>query len=315
MMLTRRHERWMFAAAAFGLAVLVAALAVGAGVRVELGERDLTIAAALLLEAGMAAAGFAVGRSVEARRAERREQATERQRLEELTALQARLGEMRRLAAVGELGATVAHEIRNPLAIIRSMVQNVADADPPADSVRETCRAVIEEIDRVSRVTTALVDLSKPTALQLTTVDADLVLARTEWLARRLLDGRGVALRVRAGGTLRPFPGDPDLLCQVLLELVSNAAAATPPGGEIVIESQAIGESVVLSVSDQGPGLAPEDADRVFDPFFSRKAGGTGLGLAVARQLVQRLGGTLSAGSAGTGGARFEIRMPAAVRA
>jgi signal transduction histidine kinase len=309
-----RHDRWVFAAAAFVAGVVLAAAAIGAGVRVAIGGRDFTLVAALLLEAGLALAGFVIGRGVEARVAEEREQAVARRTLEEMSVLQARLADRQRLAAIGELGATVAHEIRNPLAIIRTMVQNLADSASGTPDVRRTSEALLEEIDRVSRVTTALSGLSRPPVPRVAPIASDVVLTRVEWLARRLLHGREISLRVRDVGSPVRLLGDPDLLCQVLLELVANAAAATPQGGEISLESRAAGDVVILTVRDQGPGIPPETREQIFDPFFSSRAGGTGIGLAVARQIVRSQGGTIFAATAEAGaGATFEIRLPAAV--
>jgi signal transduction histidine kinase len=306
----------MFAVAAFAAGLILTTAAIAGGLRVVVGGRDLTTAAALVLEGSLGLAGFMIGRSIEARAADRREQAASRRTLEEMSVLQARLAEMQRLAAIGELGTTVAHEIRNPLAIMRTMVQNLADSADGTPELRRTCDALLEEIDRVSRVTTTLVGLSRPVVPRLEPVDPHVMLARAEWLARRLLDGRNILLRVRDIGPPVPLLGDPDLLCQVLLELMANAAAAMPAGGEITIESAADNGMVILTVLDQGPGIPPDARERIFDPFFSRKAGGTGIGLTVARHIVEGQGGTIIAGAVEAGdtrGARFEIRLPAAV--
>jgi signal transduction histidine kinase len=142
------------------------------------------------------------------------------------------------------------------------------------------------------------------------------ILARAEWLARRLLDGRNISLRVHGHSPPTRLLGDPDLLCQVLLELVANAAAVTPSGGEISIDGAVDNDTVILAVRDQGPGIPADARERIFDPFFSRKPGGTGIGLTVARQIVQSHGGTIVAeapDSPDTRGARFEIRLPSAV--
>ena len=313
--LKRYNERWVFAAAAFVGGVLLAATAIGAGVRVGLGGRDLTLVAALLVETGLALSGFLAGRAVEKRSAVERH-AVESQRLhDEMTRLQARIAVMQRMAAIGEVGATVAHEIRNPLAIIRTLAQNMGDARGATPQVQQTCAAVLDEIDRVSRVTTTLVGLARPIAPRLEAVAPGLILARAEWLARRLLDGRPVLLTVRHLGPPTPLVGDADLVCQVLLELVANAAAVTPPGGMIALASEVRDQSVILSVCDEGPGIPPEERSRIFDPFVSNRIGGSGIGLAVARQIIVSQRGSLSVHTSETGGARLEIALPLAVPA
>jgi two-component system, NtrC family, sensor histidine kinase HydH len=307
-----RRRQWVFAVVAFVLGVLIAAVAMGAGVRIMIAGRDFSVLAALVLEAALASAGFSIGRMVEARTAERRQQVAAKRTLEEMAGLQARLAELQRIATIGQLGASVAHEIRNPLAIIRSMVQNLSDtaAGRPED-VEPTCKAVLEEIDRVSQVTTMLLGLSRPAVARIVAVDPQLVLSRVEWLARQLPVGRAVSFHVRSVGPQQLMRGDPDLLCQVMLELCANAAAVTPPGGHIWLESRSSGGEVVLTVCDQGPGIPGEVRDRIFDPFFSLKAGGSGIGLAVARQIVGSQGGAIDAHTGAHGGARLEIRMPA----
>lgn len=304
------HPRWTFAAVAFSAGVLLAAGAIGAGVRVDLGGRDLTLIAALLLEASLAVAGFTVGRAAEKRAAAERFAAAERRAHDEMAQLQARLATMQRMAAIGELGATLAHEIRNPLAIIRTMIQNLGDAEPASPPTRRTCAAVLDEIDRVSHVTTTLVGLARPVQPRLTAVDADLILSRAEWLAARLLDGRAVSLRVTRSGPPATLRGDADLVCQVMLELVANAAAVTPPGGAITLARDVRDQAVVLSVADEGPGIPADARARIFEPFVSTRAGGAGIGLAVARQIIASQHGTLSIDTAETGGARLEVTLP-----
>jgi signal transduction histidine kinase len=124
-----------------------------------------------------------------------------------------------------------------------------------------------------------------------------------------------VSLTVREMGPSTPLLGDADLVCQVMLELVANAAAVTLPGGEITLASEVRDQAVILSVSDQGPGVPPEERSRIFDPFVSNRTGGTGIGLAVARQIVLSQRGSLSVHTSDTGGARLEIALPLAVSA
>jgi signal transduction histidine kinase len=306
------------AAVGFLLGVIAAVLAMSAGVQVSRSGDDLTLVAALVVEGGLALAGFVVGRGVEARAMESRRLEFERRSVEDLAALQARLADARRMATIGQLAAMVAHEVRNPLAIIRSMVQNLSD-DPAArdDQIHQTSsRALLEEIDRLSRVTAMLVGLTRPTVPRLAPVDPGVLLTRAEWLGRRLLDGRSLMFTVRQAGPPAACVGDLDLLCQVLLELVANAAHATPEGGTICLESRNVGDAVVLTVTDSGPGIPRDLRERIFESFFTTRAGGTGIGLAVARDIVVKLGGTIEIGEPqGDGGACVIVRMPAAARA
>jgi signal transduction histidine kinase len=110
------------------------------------------------------------------------------------------------------------------------------------------------------------------------------------------------------------FEADGDLLVQALLGLVTNAAQATPERGVVALDAKRIGTELVLSVLDSGPGIAAADRDRIFEPFYSTRRGGHGLGLAVVRQIAQAHGARVEVGDADGGGARFSIVLPAAGR-
>jgi two-component system sensor histidine kinase AtoS len=297
-----RRKRWYFAGAAFGLGILYTGLLALLGVEVRVSDRNVALPVAALTELAFGVFGFLLGRAAEARAAEKRS-------LETLSALQGRLLRAERLATVGQVASRIAHEVRNPLAIIRSMVQNLGET-AEAESSRRTCRQVLEEIDRLSRVTSSLVGLSRPLRPQIVEVDARDVVSRVEWLSRRLLDGRGVAVRVGSGPERARVRADPDLACQVLLGLVSNAAEATEEGGAVDILWEESTDEVVFAVEDRGPGVPPELRERVFDPFFTTKARGAGLGLAVAREVAEAQGGRVALESLEGRGARFALHLP-----
>jgi signal transduction histidine kinase len=303
---TRVGKRWVFGAAAFGVGLLYTSLLALLGVEVRISGRNVSLPVAAATELAFGAFGFLLGRAAEAR-------ASERRSLETLAALQSRLLRAERLATVGQVASRIAHEVRNPLAIIRSMVQNLGET-VDGEAEQRTCRQVLEEIDRLSRVTSSLVGLSRPLRPRIVEVDARDVVSRVEWLSRRLLDGRGVALRVEAGPEGARVRADPDLACQVLLGLVANAAEATVEGGAIDILWEESPEDVVIAVEDRGPGVPPELREKIFDPFFTTKAGGAGLGLAVAREVAEAQGGRVDLVSSEGAGARFALRLPRAAR-
>jgi two-component system sensor histidine kinase AtoS len=298
------RKRWYFAAAAFGVGLLYTTVLAILGVEVRVSGRNVALPVAALTELAFGMFGFLLGRAAEARSAEKRSNET-------LAALQGRLLRAERLATVGQVASRIAHEVRNPLAIIRSMVQNLGET-AEAESPRRACQQVLEEIDRLSRVTSSLVGLSRPLRPRIVEVDAADVVSRVEWLSRRLLDGRGVALQVGAGPERARVCADPDLACQVLLGLVSNAAEATEEGGAIDIVWEETKDEVVFAVEDRGPGVPREIRERVFDPFFTTKAGGVGLGLAVAREVAEAQGGRVALESSAGKGARFALHLPRA---
>ena len=298
------RKRWYFAAAAFGLGLLYTSILALLGVEVRVAGRSVALPVAALTELGFGAFGFLLGRAAEARSAEKRS-------FETLAALQGRLLRAERLATVGQVASRIAHEVRNPLAIIRSMVQTLGET-AQAETQRRACGQVLEEIDRLSRVTSSLVGLSRPLRPRIVEVNARDVVSRVEWLSRRLLDGRGMALRVAPGPERARVRADPDLACQVLLGLVSNAAEATEEGGSIDILWEESKDDVVFAIEDRGPGVPHELRERVFNPFFTTKAGGTGLGLAVAREVAEAQGGRVALESSAGKGARFALHLPRA---
>jgi signal transduction histidine kinase len=302
-------RRWRYAAVAFGVGLLYTGLLAVLGIEVRAAGQDVALPVAATTEFAFATFGFLLGRSLEAREAERARAAERGRSLERLAAIQARLAGVERLAVLGQMAGAVAHEVQNPLAIVRSMVQNLGEGTAAGpDEPRRTCTLVIEEIDRISRVTAGLLGLGRAPTPRLERLDASELLDRVEWLAVRLLQDRPVSLRVRSCPAA--FRGDADLVCQVLLGLVANAAEASPADSVIEIACEKEGEEVVFRVQDGGPGIPPELRERVFEPFFTTRPGGAGLGLAVARRTAELLGGRLALIDAPRGGACFALALP-----
>ncbi|HSF15731.1 MAG TPA: ATP-binding protein [Vicinamibacteria bacterium] len=283
-----RGKRWTFAAAAFALGLLYTGGLAIIGVEVRVGERDVALPVAAATELAFGVFGFILGTSAESRASERK-----------FAALQSRLLHAEKLAAVGQLASRIAHEVRNPLAIVRSMIQNLGEGASPAGDVGATCRQVIDEIDRLDRVTSSLVGLSRPHAPRLSPIAAPELFSRVEWLSRRFLEGRQVSLRVShpVDNATNNVRADPDLACQVLLGLVANAADITEHAktstSTIELGWREAPNEIIFHVRDEGPGVPPEMRERIFDPFFTTKTEGTGLGLAVARELAEVQGGAL----------------------
>jgi len=309
-------RRWQFTVAAFAVGVLYTGVIAAAGVEVRLGGRDVSLLVGLATELSFGLFGFLLGRSAEVRSAERRTAVAERAALERLAALQARLLPAEKLACVGQLASRIAHEVRNPLAIVRSVVQNLTESTPEGtEGTRRSCALVLEEIDRLSRITASLTGLARPVLPRLSTVSAAEAVARVEWLARHFLEARPVTLRTAPGPATATAHADPDLVCQVLLGLISNGAEASPDGGTVELGWQVGEADVIFRVSDRGPGVAPEIRERIFDPFFTTKESGTGLGLAVARELAEAQGGRVVLESGDSGGTCFALGLPRADRA
>lgn len=309
-----RRPRWCYAAAAFLLGVVYTVVAISLGFALRLGELDMTLEGGALIELSFAGFGYLLGLTTEARR---REQAAARQaeeRLRELARTRARLAQAEKLASLGELASAVSHELRNPLAILRAMTQNLEEATLDGDA-RSTCREMLEEIDRLSGVTSRLMDFARPVTLQPHRVALAELVERTRLLADELLRQRAIHFEVRGGPLDAELDADPDLLCQVLLGLLDNAAAHSPSSAAVELSWRLVDDDAVdLEMADRGPGVPAELRQRIFEPFFTQRADGHGLGLAVARQIVEAHGGRIEALERSGGGAIFRVRLPRARR-
>lgn len=306
-----RRERWRYAGAAFFVGVCYSLTAMLVGLEVRLGGLDVALAVGLLLEVSFATFGYLLGLVVELRREERRAAAAAQIRLRELVEVRERLAQTEKLASLGQLASTVAHEVRNPLAILRSMTQNLAEELPSRDrKAQAVCRDLMEEIDRLASVTSRLVDFANPVTVRAERLELKGLSERVRQLARSaLVDRRRVDIQLDGADGV-DIEADGDLLCQVLLGLVENAVAASPPGGRITLGWRETASGVEVSVDDEGDGVPEDLRERVFEPFFTTRHEGHGLGLAVARHLVEVHGGTIRVEDSSKGGARFQIDMP-----
>lgn len=261
-----------------------------------------------------------VARAVESVRSQRRAE----QRLEELQRLQAELLERERLVALGEAAAVMAHEVRNPIAAITNALAVLRRHPPGTSEAAEMRRVIGEEAERLERVVRDLLDLGRPLSPRRQLVDlGDLAIECVRTIRDRHEED-GVALAVRAEGEVLALI-DPDQLQLALLNVTQNALQASPAQASVVIDvrvDERDGAPVaVLSVEDQGPGFSEELVRRMFEPFFTTRPSGTGIGLAVVRRVVEANGGAIALGRGALGGGRFEMSFaaeaapPASVRA
>lgn len=221
------------------------------------------------------------------------------------------------LSAAGELAASTAHEIRNPLAAIRSLVQLVRDADTPLDDEKQLLTEVIEEVDRIDRTVGGLLQLSRPHAPRRENVDAGAVVARAVQFIEPYSRRRQITLSAPPHAHVLPVLADPNELRQVFVNVLLNACQACSPGARIhlCIRSEKFddGRNVVrVSVTDTGHGMSAETLSRIFETFYTTKTDGTGLGLAICRDMVEQHGGTISVASQIGEGTTVTIELPQA---
>ena len=286
---------------------------VAMGVSFEMNGRDVTWLVGGYFGISFAVLGFLLGYVVEGRRRDRRSAALIQTQMEAIHATRARLAQSEKLAALGQLAAQIAHEVRNPLAVIRSAAQGLGEAAPEDDAeALRASRFITEEIDRLNSVISSLLAFARPPQLQPHPVAVGELFDRALLLARDELAAKEVRVQRQEPAGLPPVRADADLISQVLLGLLANAAESVPVGGEVSLHARAVDGAVEMAVADSGPGVSPELRERIFEPFFTTRARGTGLGLAIAKQIVEAHAGRIVLSERPGGGAQFTLFLPAA---
>jgi signal transduction histidine kinase len=223
------------------------------------------------------------------------------------------------LAALGQLAASVAHEVRNPLTGMKLLVEAALRPGRPQPLSREDLQVIHGEIARLEEIVRHFLAFARPQPLVRGVVDLQTVVARPVELVRGRARQQGVTLRVELPEEPLPVDLDAGQVGTVVVNLLLNALDAMPRGGEVTVAARAEEGALedgrpacLLEVRDTGPGIAPELLPRLFTPFASGKATGTGLGLSLARRIVEEHGGQIRAANLPSGGACFTILLPMA---
>jgi two-component system NtrC family sensor kinase len=223
-----------------------------------------------------------------------------------------RLIRSERLATVGRMAAQITHEIRNPLASLGLYVELLGDELPAGDGeARRLAAAIGNEIDRLSEITETYLRFVRLPRPKLEREDLGAIALAVLEFARAELALARIELELDLAPGLPEVAADENQIRQALLNLVRNAKEAMPGGGKLRVEVRPMGSQVRLTVSDTGPGIAAEHLGKIFDPFFSTKDKGTGLGLALVQQIVAEHGGRIEVAAPPGGGTTFLISLPA----
>ena len=236
------------------------------------------------------------------------------ERLREQRELETRLAAAERRASLGHLASGIAHEIRNPLNTIGLAVEYLRrrfrpDEPEARDEFEATAKSLRDEIGRLNDLITNFLSFGKPLRLSVSEVD---VRALANVLADSLrpeAEARGVSIAV-APGAPSEILADAGLLKSAFLNVALNAFQMMAPGGHLGISIDDDPESVRIRFDDTGPGISPENLPKVFEPYFSTRDAGVGLGLAVTRKIAREHGGDLTAENRAGGGSRFEFALP-----
>jgi two-component system sensor histidine kinase HydH len=215
-----------------------------------------------------------------------------------------------RLFALGQLSAGLAHEIRNPLASIAGAAGILKRNIHRERKDAECLEIISKECQRLNGLLTQFLEFARPPTPKYQATDFCVVIDSVMELAAHAVGKRHVDLRKEISPDLAPVECDPELLKQVLLNLIINAIQATPRDGEVLVSAGQCNDRLLIEVRDEGCGISGADRDRIFDPFFTTKESGTGLGLSVAHQIVEQHGGILRAEANPGRGMTFSVSLP-----
>ncbi|MBW1896676.1 MAG: PAS domain S-box protein [Deltaproteobacteria bacterium] len=232
--------------------------------------------------------------------------------LTEVRRLEQEVERSRRLAAIGNLAAGVAHEIRNPLSSIKGFATYFRERfkDEPQD--QNTADTMIQEVERLDRVIGQLLEFARPSGLKIRPVRVDELIEHSLKLVESDARTRGVEVTSTVPADLSPIAMDADRMNQVLLNLYLNAIQAMNKGGTLDVEVTRDEQSkqTRITVADTGPGIDPSDRERIFDPYFTTKPAGTGLGLTIVHKIMEAHGGDVDVYSASNTGTMVTLILP-----
>lgn len=219
---------------------------------------------------------------------------------------------VQQLATVGELASGIAHEIRNPLTGVVGALELAGRNLPEHDPAGPLLNEAREQLKRIEVTTTQLLQYARPPDLRVIRVDPDLLVDRAVRIVQPKATAANVSIVSDSRTPATDVEVDPELLVQVIVNLMLNAVDAMKGSGELTIRVTHDTTHVRIAVADTGPGVSPELRGDIFRPFFTSKHQGTGLGLSISRQIVERHGGSLVLEEAVRGGATFVILLPQA---
>jgi len=214
-----------------------------------------------------------------------------------------------KLAVVGELAAAMSHEVRTPLGILRSSAQILMREQGLTAEGLEVCSFILSETERMNKLINTLLDAGRVRPQEISPTDLVLLAKKTVAMLSTQIHNTNSSISI-IGENAVFTACDADQMTQVLLNLLLNALQVAKANVHIEVNIYADNKNACIKIADNGPGIAPEFYEKVFDPFFSKRQGGIGLGLAVVRQIIEAHHGSITASSSQLGGALFSIKIP-----
>ncbi|NVN98710.1 MAG: sensor histidine kinase [Geobacteraceae bacterium] len=231
---------------------------------------------------------------------------------ERILVVEEQLRRAERLSTLGEMGAVLAHEIRNPLGSIRGTAEILKDDFPPGSAKHEFIEIQIKETERLNNVVEDFLRMARQQPLELKECSIAEELRTIFRLAENQAKTAGVRIVPAFTADGLPIKGDGEKLRQAFLNIMINAIQATPPDGSVTIALERSDSGVAITFSDSGIGIATEELEKIFEPFYTTKSDGTGLGLAITRKIIEGHGGRIDICSEKGKGTQVCIRLPGA---
>jgi two-component system sensor histidine kinase HydH len=230
--------------------------------------------------------------------------------LTEIRALQIKNQHIEKLASVGNLAAGIAHEVRNPLSSIKGYATFLGSLFDMGSEHRKIADLMAEEVDRVNRVISELLEFARPSDLKFEKIKIENLIDHSIRIVTHEAESSGIKIVKNTESGLPDLHADLDRLTQVLLNLYINAIQAMRKGGQLLVQARQKGTALIIDVSDTGVGVQLDDFKRIFDPYFTTKKNGTGLGLAIAHKIVENHMGTIRVKSVENSGTTVSISLP-----
>jgi signal transduction histidine kinase/uncharacterized membrane-anchored protein YhcB (DUF1043 family) len=227
---------------------------------------------------------------------------------------QREVAQRERLSSLGRLSTVVAHEVRNPLMIIKTTLRSLRNGDATPEQVRAAVADVDEEVERLNRIVTEVLDFARPIKFELEPVDLNALCS--DAAAASSAGAHDAGIRLDLAPDLPQIVSDAERLRLALVNIMTNAHHAVEAGGSagrpdaIRLSTSRLGDVARIRIRDRGAGIPSEDLPRIFDPFFTTRRTGTGLGLAITRNIIEGLGGSISIASAQGRGTDVTIDLP-----
>lgn len=237
----------------------------------------------------------------------------QRRHLQNIRSLEEEIHRNERLSELGNLAATVAHEIRNPLNSISMGMQRLKAEFTPVQDAGEYAHFLTlmqDEVRRLNRIVEQFLSLARPLQLSLESITVEEFIREVTTLLDAEARAANIKIDLDAEPNLPPVQADRNYLKQLLLNLILNGIQAMPAGGRLLIRADREKNSLGLSVTDRGIGIKPDQLGKIFDPYFTTKANGSGLGLAIARRIADAHGGKIEVQSEPGQGACFRVSLP-----